>query len=659
MIAVEATVGNNQECRQARALSLPKRHRCACHAQLLTLSTALRACAWLVVCPLQRPFPPPYQRASSFLTSRQLLAEAGGSKQLRGLWGLRLPAHGFAYDQYMGMSATYELLLDVSIRLHSGRLTPFRITGGYQEVISHMQDPEQAKINGDRHLVKSAHGPLQRPSSIENLQPRSDLSHAHFEQREFTDVSVRQSYLNGVLARNCRFTRVNLERSDLVGARIEHTTFDACSFADADLRGSVFSTVTFSRCDFSRVLLEDAVFVGCEITNCDFNHGTVSECDFTHTNFDQLGLQVSIWRHNRFESCRITSTELGNCTFLYNFFEQIVFQDAWINLDAIGLTFGITVSDMIGVGLIYLGERGTKIMSEDQVRQILQSYEDRHMALHVATTRLNFGISTPFHSMRELTDAALSPAQNGMPVQPDEVRFITRIFTVLSERGELPLLGCVQTAKICTEILRNSYLHDPFKRAASEPTIGLLSSLRMFAVAATDQIEHLLDKTERSLGEGDVVVSVRFRTRPQTDISELLSLLSEELNLPNTLCLRFLREEAGSVIQLFIGATGAALLLVAILSLLNGVIDQLIIMKSKLRILAEKDPTPKAFTDLVRKPMALKDLPVDVIGKLVRAVLNLQILNDPGLGGLARENIQEVAIDRSQTAEHQAGHRTN
>jgi hypothetical protein len=221
---------------------------------------------------------------------------------------------------------------------------------------------------------------------------------------------------------------------------------------------------------------------------------------------------------------------------------------------------------------------------------------------------------------------------------------VTNIVTVLADRSELPLFSCIEAARIFEGVLQYAYAGVPFRQAASEPIATLLSTVRMFALEIAEKIEHLLEQIQKRLGNEETILSIRFRERPSTALVQLVDSLAEALHLPNRL--RLLREEPGSVVQILAGTTGTILLVLTSLCLLNGVIDQLIVMRSKLRILSNKVPTPKTYQDLIRRPMALKDVPVDFVGKVVRAALQLPVVHDPTVGGLTRANIEEIKIDR-------------
>lgn len=476
------------------------------------------------------------------------------------------------------------------------------------------------------------------------FRPKSDVSRRLIDGETVDRASLAQSYLIGTVIRRSDFRYTTFDRCDLDGAKVEHSTFHDSGFVDVDMRGAAFNDCVFERCTFSGALIEACVFVRCRFGECSFEKAVVSDCTFQASELSHAVLSMSTWRLNRFTACRFVETPLGDCTFLYAFFAGATFERSAINLDAIGLSFGLTAAELTGVGLIYLGAHGPRLRDAGQVDRVVASYAGRGMALHEAVARLNFKMAEPLHGVTAVAEAVVAPGLRGLPVQRDDVRFVVRVFEALAERHSLPLLACVNAARACEPVLAPAATEPLYDESVRRPVAELVSGLTALATRVADEIDDLARTARAEFGTEALTLRLRYGRRPDIDVCALVNGLAQEIKLPEAKPLRRLSARQGSYVEFLAATAAGGLLLLVTLCLVNGVVDQLIVLRGKVRLLLGRRRLPDAFRQLVHRPMTLDELPVKKLGELARLVNGLEAFRSADLSGVSPRNLREVAV---------------
>jgi uncharacterized protein YjbI with pentapeptide repeats len=478
---------------------------------------------------------------------------------------------------------------------------------------------------------------------IGELKPRSDLTFRVFDEMKVKDADVYQSLLNGSLFRECSFENVRFARCDLEQIQFQNCNFKNVSFVNIELTSGHLVGSRFEDCDFRYALITDSVLADCTFRQCSFLQAVIhsdkfDECTFAKSNLRGASVQLDSFRRSEFEDIK-----LGNCTFLNHILSQCTYKNVHINAESIGALFGITEQDLTYFKLIYLGQKTShKAHGEDLLTALHREYERRRWVFMQAVLRLNFGKAARITGLNECLSAVLWPASLGTPLKTADIAFLEMIVLELFSHEKLPALS----ALLMPEAIQN------FLDATTPDVVGRSAALMLQQVASRMNML-LLDlferySTETMLSEEDdrqLQAALVFLSKPECNVVAFVNEVALASGLPIRGETIALKEEAGSYL-LYIQTTLLTLgALQTALWLLNGCATQVIEMKSRLQIIAQKRP-PR----VIRNRVLLAEQTVPKWMILVLQGIATKITGSPTVlnrvaADLSQDNLQRIEAE--------------
>jgi uncharacterized protein YjbI with pentapeptide repeats len=428
------------------------------------------------------------------------------------------------------------------------------------------------------------------------FRPRSDLTYRTFEGLRASSLSLEQSLLTGSLLRSCHFDHVDFRRCDLDGMRIERTAFVGCDFSNVDVRSSALIDCTFTGCSFEEALITDCTFAATLLSGASFAHAAVSDCSFSECALKACDIARSSFVQNRFVGSRVEQMALADCTFSYNVMKTCEFQDVKINAESLGLVYGLTLDNVIGMGLIHLGADENLDVTADVIPSLVDTYRLRRWHLGVAVMRLNFGLTSNVYALSEYLNTVREVGHTGGIIKRDELRFLGTILSDLEKSERLPLMSWIAATELIAELADGIGRSSPESDHAGESLralAGRLYSTGAEALGRFDQQRLQLASADR---DETVRLVLRFEHRPEISLWEMLNMASAMSGFPVAHESELLDQRSGSYVEVVRTTLLSAAALQMFLFLLNGCVVQLTELRARTAALTRKKiPQPYAL----------------------------------------------------------------
>jgi fluoroquinolone resistance protein len=454
-------------------------------------------------------------------------------------------------------------------------------------------------MKGPTDLMKRFEGAGLPAISLDQLKPHSDLTFKVFDNLTVVDTDIHQSLLNGCLVRNCTFRQVRFSRCDLEQVQFQNCRFVEVDFVNVELTSTQIDQSQFKNCNFESALISESVWRQCALESCSFKQAVIHNCLFEHCRLKDNDLQGASIQLDTFRQSAFESMKLGDCTFLNHILNQCSYKNVSINAESIGSLFGISEEDLLSFRLVYLGHSVVDVAGAKGLLDSLETdYEQRHWFFMCEILRLNFRRTPRSIALDACLKAVLWPASLGAPLKAGDITFLEMIVLELFRLRELPAL----TALTFPELIRS------FRHQITAENLGRSDSLKLQQLAGRLQgillelLEHLKSATERLMvRDKSVTATLVFSEKPASDVVKFLRTLGEASGLRIRGSTRMLREESGSYLLILKTTLVTLAALQTALWLLNGCAAQIIELKTRLRVAAQKHP-PKIIRDRVLLP---------------------------------------------------------
>jgi uncharacterized protein YjbI with pentapeptide repeats len=502
-----------------------------------------------------------------------------------------------------------------------------------------MQEPENLKSS----LRRRRPGVRLPSASAEDFSPRSDLTYRLIEGVHLSGRSVHFSLFTGSILRNCVFDTVEFTRCDLDGMRVENCRFEKCSFAGAELRSTTFTNCHISDTSFESAHILDCTFYRNGLIDCSLRLANIAQSSFEGGRFSGTTLARSSCTLNKFRMLAFENVTLGDCTFSYNIVKDCRFTDVRLDVECIGLVYGLTRENLSEVHFIYLGEDQFVPRNEDLVDVLMKLYSERKWSVGLMIMRLNYSLTSPAFAIGEYFTNLWDQISGGRLLKTDELAFITDIFQELRAESRLPLLNVVQCLEMTNALADES--------AEAEGELRTREALVRFSNALVGMLHEMLDEFEsvrlhepEQGNDRDVKVRAVFHTRPALHLSDFLNALAEQSGLPVRSTSRTLHTATGSWIEILHTTLYSVLALQIFLFLLNGCVVQVTELKARWRALASQR-LPAHYRGLALS--SKQEIPGHLIipfRQLMKYAEGLPWVSDPQVRGFSPMNFKELQV---------------
>lgn len=497
------------------------------------------------------------------------------------------------------------------------------------------------------HSVRTRRTAMQLPSAgVEDIVPRSDLTYRLIEGITVADRSAHFSLFTGSILRDCVFLSVDFTRCDLDGMRAENCRFEKCTFEGAELRSTTFAHCRFSETSFETTHILDCTFFRSVFIDCSLKMANITQCSFEGGHFAGSTLSRSSCTLNKFRMVAFEDVTLGDCTFSYNLVKECRFNNVRIDVECIGLVYGLNRENLAEVELLYLGEEQPLPREEDLVALLMKLYSERKWSVGLMIMRLNFRITSPVYAIQAYFNAMWDQMAAGQLLKTDELSFVLDILADLRADMRLPLLNVIQCLEMATALVE--------EYATAEGEVRTRDALVRFANALSGILYEMMDEFERNrvheVAHGkdtEVTARVVFLSRPEVLLSDFLNSITQHAGLPIKCESRTLQTASGSWIEVLHTTVYTMLTLQILLFLLNGCVIQVTELRARLGVLT-RERLPTHFRGLAAT--SKQEIPEHLIipfRQLMKHAEALPWAADPNQRGFSPNNIKEVEFSEA------------
>ncbi len=471
------------------------------------------------------------------------------------------------------------------------------------------------------------------------LKSREDLSYQFFDGVELSNIVARQSLFNGVLFRNCTISDSDFSRSDFEGARFENCTLTNVSFETADIRSTKFAKTILRSCTFRSAAVSDNLFSDSEIASCEFEDGSILNCIFDNCIVQEVKNRTAAWLHTTFIKTRLESVSFTDCTSIYAIYDRCSFKDVVINADSLGLTFGITESNLKDLNFGFLGQKYDSGMSPG-IESFLEQYKNRNWRIHSLILSLNFKTKDKQTILQMLLEELRTQIKNRRSAKKDDLEFIFRIMSFLESKQQLPFSSAIFAYDIFAELsfeVDKRSLENIIVEIGEQKSNYIVNSMYESLMLALNPILDI-EQTET------IEAKITYRSKPKTTTLEYVDkvfLIAEPESSETIL----VEAREGSWIEIIRMTVESLFAFYVALYLVNGCLVQLTMMRARSKNLIAKRLPPK-FLQAASSPS--HDLPKgysDILQKLVLSQLSGNKASIEALSSLSRKDVDEMTIE--------------
>jgi hypothetical protein len=349
----------------------------------------------------------------------------------------------------------------------------------------------------------------------------------------------------------------------------------------------------------------------------------------------------------------LRSLHLADCTLLYVVLDDTELDGCVMNLETVGTIFGLSAQQVGRIKLRFLG--GDAVPNEPSriVETLVKLFANQRWAIQLATTRLNFRITSALFALNEYWDILESTIRTHAPLRRDELTFVGLVMDRLADRSRLPLLAVSRVLELAQDP-RSNQQGSPGERQR-EPTLAMLGARA--STLATAMIETLMAALPIQTVADDtsslVTAKLVFQTKPTADVQKLISDAAIAAGLPLAAKPKLLSTRLGSFVLVLSLTVLSAVTLNLLLFLLNGMLIQLQEAKARVRQL-RKSQIPERYSALARQDrQVMPPILREPLRRLIDFSIGLPLSRLPDLGGLSEtniESIEEIRVSKPQSS---------
>lgn len=272
--------------------------------------------------------------------------------------------------------------------------------------------------------------------------------------RTFEGCSAIQGHFSDTIFRDCRFVECNFSRSDFDAVAFEKCIFESCNFSTSDIRSTEFVSCSiygsnFSDGDIKAATFRNSLISGCKFRKQTFASSMIIDCKIQETRFD-----YSTIINMNFKACTFIKIKLVTCTSLYHFFEECSFVECSMNIDNIGLSFGLTRENLRDIKLVWQRKvQGKRVDISKLLDDLLESLVARRWGVAAAVLAINFSLLPTPVALRIAFASIGATMDAGRPFRSDELRFLAQVVGAIVESGQLPFLSADEGLDLLTPVM--------------------------------------------------------------------------------------------------------------------------------------------------------------------------------------------------------------
>jgi uncharacterized membrane protein len=334
----------------------------------------------------------------------------------------------------------------------------------------------------------------------------------------------------------------------------------------------------------------------------------------------------------------------GDCTFLNQIMSACRYHRVRINVESIGAVYGISESDLLQFGLIYLGQPVVDVVAAKGLLDATENeYYKRRWQFMRDMLRLNFRRVPAVVGLDACLKSLIWPASVGVPLKTSDISFLEMVTEELFLREELPGFVALTLPERIKGFLDDAAIH----QVSSKQTLllrQLASRLRMNLMEMLRSLKEVLERLRVEGKDRRITAKLVFVAKPKLDVAEFMGFLAKAPGLEVRGRTSLVSEAMGSYEVVLETSLMTLVALQVALWLLNGCVVQIIELKSRLRIVSQKR-LPK----VIRERALLQDQDVPkwiavVVQNVCASLTTDQTRFEQAASDFDKTNVQRVEI---------------
>ena len=429
----------------------------------------------------------------------------------------------------------------------------------------------------------------------EALTSRADVGYTIFDNIDISGIVARQSLFPGAIFRGCTITDCDFSRSDFESVRFEGCSIKNTSFELCDIR-----SCKFVNCEIYGGSMQSAVFSDNKIKNSkfiaiDFSEASLLRCEFDHVLLKECINQGSSWLHTKFKQCELNSFSLSNCTASYSMFNACKYNGFKLNSDALGLSFGIAISDIEKIDFAFLGMDHLKT-SNLSIDDFLNQYNERGWHLHYLMTLVSFGEQSNLSIWIKVFDLVKNQITVSDTAKRDDVEYLFSVANELCKNDQFPFAAAIYAFDIYSDLHNDDELLDRDSELIASIRRHSLSLVSTMNDRFVQAVQPLLEEHQNDVLQVEVVLQEKQAVDLLQYFDEIVLQPQNRQEMPDLISTR-----PGSWVETIQITLGSLFAFYISLFLIEGCLVRITMIKARSDKLLSKR-LPKKFLDAANSP---------------------------------------------------------
>jgi uncharacterized protein YjbI with pentapeptide repeats len=425
----------------------------------------------------------------------------------------------------------------------------------------------------DRVETPKVHG-VDAKQYLEDFKPYSNLSFRLVEDFHVSNKSAHRCSFRGAIFRDSVFNNIDMTRCDFLSLKVERSKFIDCDFTTSDFRACQFGKAVFKNCNFSNGYINDCEFEEVEFIECTFEKAFITDIITKRSIFESCKISKSGFILDHFDTTVFRNMILADCTFEKHIFSECKFENCGIELEYVGTLFGIGITDLERMQLIYQGKDSSIEASITELLDLIHNeYISRGLLIPAVFFKLNYGMQTTLSTFLNLKDVIKSHINSSLVISGDDILFIENVLVHLHKQSQLPFISVLDLRQVLDKILNSDKISsvDNITNKSIKSLQFKLFSIFQEMLLELRNLEH--EYNFFSLNE-PLFLRLTFKKPPKTNVASFLNNITTISGIGTFIEAQSISVKEGSFIEILQCGFSALVVLRIFLFLINGVLKQ-------------------------------------------------------------------------------------
>lgn len=421
-----------------------------------------------------------------------------------------------------------------------------------------------------------------------------DYTYKKYENNTFKGQSAVQSLFNGSQFINCRIENCDFSRCDYEGMNIIGNYIDSSNYRNADIKSVIWKDCIINNCVFDDAYITNNIFINCIFNNCSFFNSVFLRNTVNKTEFNKCVITQSTFSLSVFTKCTFNTMSLGDCSFYKHVMDSCNYYDVSMNIDSTGQIFGLDQKTIKSITYIFLGKEYGNI-KDYGIERLINVFKQREWLFDEIILRYNCNLISNYELIVQIANYFSQRIFDDKIIKQDEFEFFILILESLKHSKKLPLFALIYMYQNLYEGIINVR-----NNVNKLNNINVKVFMNQIIIIINEMLEEYYQFAAIETTIEATTIALHYESNEIIYFNIIINELNNLFNLGIQTPAKLVEIKKGTYIEIIAASILGIAALQFFLYGINGVLLQLIDLKSKWKVLTSKK-TPSYIMSLTKE----------------------------------------------------------